>query len=198
MNICIFCSANEAAAEKYRNQALELGRWMASKGYNLLFGGCSMGLMRAMADAVTVSRAEAAGNGGGECASNIIGVVPKIIETGCKACVNMDEMVSCRNLSDRKDILVERSDAIIALPGGVGTLDEIFTVVASASIGYHDKTVILYNIDGFWNSTVAMLDDLQERGVIRGSWRRWIKVAETFGELAEAVDAGNTGNTGNE
>lgn len=189
MNICIFCSANEAIAEKYRNQALELGRWMASKGHNLLFGGCSMGLMKAMADAVARSRTEADQKDYTKDVSKIIGVVPKIIETGCKACADMDETVSCRDLSDRKDILIGRSDAIIALPGGVGTLDEIFTVVASASIGYHGKTVILYNIDGFWNSTVAMLDDLQEKGVIRGSWRRWIKVAETFGELTDAVGA---------
>ena len=76
-----------------------------------------------------------------------------------------------------------QSDVFVALPGGIGTLDEIFTVVASATIGYHNKPLVLYNINGFWDSMIAMLDDLTEKGMIRGQWREHIKVATNLEEV---------------
>ena len=80
---------------------------------------------------------------------------------------NMDVTIPCDNLSDRKDIMTMQADVAVALPGGVGTLDEVFTVAAASSIGYHKKRVILYNVDGFWRSLLAMLDDLKAKGVMR-------------------------------
>ena len=75
------------------------------------------------------------------------------------------------------------SDVFIALPGGIGTLDEVFTIAASATIGYHHKRVILYNVKGFWNSLIAMMDDLQMSGVIRQQWQDWIAVADTLEDI---------------
>ena len=75
------------------------------------------------------------------------------------------------------------SDVVVALPGGIGTLDEIFTVAAGHTIGYHHKPIILYNINGFWDSLVALLDDLQQRGMIRGHWTDFIRTANTLEEL---------------
>lgn len=77
----------------------------------------------------------------------------------------------------------DQSDVFVALPGGLGTLDEVFTIAASATIGYHQKPLILYNMKGFWNSLIAMLDDLQAKGVIRGHWQDYIKVADTLTDL---------------
>jgi predicted Rossmann-fold nucleotide-binding protein len=71
----------------------------------------------------------------------------------------------------------------VALPGGIGTLDEVFTVTASATIGFHHKAVVLYNIKGFWNQLIALLDDLQQRGMVRGEWQQYLKVASTQEEL---------------
>ena len=82
---------------------------------------------------------------------------------------------------------MDQSDVFIALPGGLGTLDEIFTVVASATIGYHSKTVILYNMKGFWNPLIALLDDLQAKGMIRGDWRQYIKTADSIEEIKTLI-----------
>ena len=95
--------------------------------------------------------------------------------------------IACDNLSDRKQLMEEQSDVFIALPGGIGTLDEVFTIAASATIGYHQKSVILYNMKGFWNSLIAMLDDLHSRGVTRKQWRTYIKVANSLDELANIL-----------
>ena len=81
--------------------------------------------------------------------------------------------------------MMVQSDVFIALPGGIGTLDEIFTVAASATIGYHGKDVILYNINGFWDSLIAMLNDLDSKGMVRGEWKKHIKVATNLGEIAD-------------
>ena len=82
---------------------------------------------------------------------------------------------------------MDQSDVFIALPGGLGTLDEIFTVVASATIGYHQKMVILYNMKGFWDSLIALLDDLTSKGVIRGDWREYIKMADSIEEISRII-----------
>lgn len=175
MNICIFCSANSNIPVEYFERTSELGTWMGANGHTLVFGGCNLGLMECVAKAVHDAK------------GMTVGVVPTIVEKGGKVSDYVDVKILCDNLSDRKDLMIERSDVIIALPGGVGTLDEIFTVLAAASIGYHNKRVILYNIGGFWDSLIAMLDDLKTRGVLRAGFDDTVKVAHTLDEIAALI-----------
>ncbi|WP_278776287.1 TIGR00730 family Rossman fold protein [Leyella stercorea] len=175
MNICIFCSANSNIPTEYFERTSELGTWMGANGHTLVFGGCNLGLMECVAKAVHDAK------------GMTVGVVPTIVEKGGKVSDYVDVKILCDNLSDRKDLMIERSDVIIALPGGVGTLDEIFTVLAAASIGYHSKRVILYNIGGFWDSLIAMLDDLKTRGVLRAGFDDTVKVAHTLDEIAALI-----------
>ena len=112
-----------------------------------------------------------------------IGVVPRIVERGGKTSDNIDVLIPCDNLSDRKELLMSHCDVAIALPGGIGTLDEVFTMAASATIGYHHKPIILYNIHGFWNPLIALLNHLQQQGMVRGSWQQVIQVAESHEQL---------------
>ena len=175
MNICIFCSANSNIPTEYFERTSELGTWMGANGHTLVFGGCNLGLMECVAKAVHDAK------------GMTVGVVPTIVEKGGKVSDYVDVKILCDNLSDRKDLMIERSDVIIALPGGVGTLDEIFTVLATASIGYHNKRVILYNIGGFWDSLIAMLDDLKTRGVLRAGFEDTVKVAHTLDEIAALI-----------
>lgn len=163
MNICVFCSANDVAPQ-YVAAAEKLGRWLGREGHTLVYGGANLGLMEAVARAAH------------EAGAMVVGVVPAILEKTGRASDHIDVRVLCDSLDDRKAIMVERSDLFVALPGGVGTLDEIFTVVAAASIGYHHKRVVLLNIDGFWDSLLAMLDDLQSKGVLRPGLKETLTV----------------------
>ena len=171
MNIGIFCSANNSIEPVYFEKTAELGRWMGHNGHTLVFGGCNMGLMECVAKAVH------------QAGGHTIGVVPRIIEEGGRTSRFVDEQVNCENLSDRKELLLQHSDVVVALPGGIGTLDEVFTVAASHTIGYHQKPILLYNINGFWDSLIALLNDLSERGMVRGRWRDYILTASTLEEL---------------
>lgn len=170
MKITVFCSANSDIEAEYFKAAEELGRWAGGNGHTIVFGGCNLGLMECVAAATR------------KAGGRTIGVVPTIIERGGKASPNMDVCIPCDNLSDRKDLLIAQGDAAVALPGGIGTLDEVFTMAASATIGYHHKRIILLNTGGFWNCLTAMLDDLQRRGMIRGDWHDLIKVAASVDE----------------
>lgn len=178
MKICVFCSANQAIDKMFFRASEELGTWLAENGHELVFGGVNQGLMECIAQAT-----KAAGG-------KTIGVVPSIVEATGRTSQYNDVVITCDNLSERKQLMLEKSDVFIALPGGIGTLDEVFTVAASYTIGYHQKRVILYNINGFWNGTIAMLDDLQQQGMVRGEWRNYICVANNLDEIADILTQG--------
>ena len=171
MKICVFCSANEQIAPEYFRAAEELGRWAANEGHTIVYGGVGQGLMEAVARAAH------------EAGGRTIGVVPVIVERGGRASQYVDVEIPCDNLSDRKQLMMDQSDLFVALPGGIGTLDEVFTVAASATIGYHQKMVVLYNVGGFWDPLIRLLDDLGQRGMVRGDWRQHIGVVSTTAEL---------------
>ena len=175
MKICVFCSANQQIDADFFDLTAKLGRWAAEQGHTIVYGGVNCGLMECVAKASH----EAGGRN--------IGVIPQIIEKNGRISQYVDVEVLCDNLSDRKQLMLDKSDVFIALPGGIGTLDEIFTIAASATIGYHDKKVILYNMKGFWDGLISMLDDLHTKGVTRKQWRSYIQVANNLDEIAEIL-----------
>jgi len=175
MHICVFCSANANIEAAYYQAAKELGHWAAREGHTIVFGGVNQGLMECLAQATK--------DAGGQ----TVGVVPSIVEETGRTSRYNDEVITCQNLSERKQLMLDRSDVFIALPGGVGTLDEVFTIAASYTIGYHHKRVILYNVNGFWDSLIHLLDDLQQRGMVRGQWRDYIGVAATLDDMVQLL-----------
>ena len=118
---------------------------------------------------------------------HIIGVVPAKLEENGKVSALPDRIINTRNLSDRKDMIVEESDVLVALPGGVGTLDEIFHVMAAASIGYHHKKVIFYNEDGFYDTLLKVLKEIEEKGFARQPFSTYYDVANTLEELKQII-----------
>ena len=171
MKICVFCSANQQIDPDFFSMTEELGRWAAENGHSIVYGGVNCGLMECVAKATR------------EAGGRTIGVVPMIVEKSGRTSDYVDVEIPVDNLSDRKQLMMDQSDVFIALPGGLGTLDEIFTVVASATIGYHSKIVILYNMKGFWDSLIQLLDDLKQKGMIRGDWQDYIKTADSIEDI---------------
>ncbi len=172
MEICVFCSANDRIAPEYFRLTEEFGQWAAREGHTIVFGGTSTGLMQCVA--------KAAHDAGGM----TIGVVPRKVEDGghVSDCINVH--IPCDNLTDRKELMMNRSDAFVALPGGIGTLDEVFSVAASAAIGYHHKPLVLYDMNGFWQPLATLLDSLAASGMVRGEWRDHIALAKNLDEVA--------------
>lgn len=178
MNICIFCSANQQIDPQFFQMTEELGHWAAKNGHSIVFGGVNMGLMECVARATK------------ETGGRTIGVIPTIVEKSGRTSDYVEVEILCDNLNDRKQLMEDKSDIFIALPGGIGTLDEIFTIASSATIGYHQKPLILYNMKGFWNSLIALLEDLQAKGVVRSRWQDYIRVVNSLDEIAAFIKAG--------
>ena len=171
MKICVFCSANQQIDPELFTMTEELGTWAAKNGHSIVYGGVNQGLMECLGKATK------------EAGGRTIGMIPMIVEKSGRMSDYVDIEIPCDNLTDRKQLMMDQSDAFIALPGGIGTMDEVFTVAASATIGYHDKPLILYNMKGFWNPLIALLDDLKAKGMIRGNWRDIIKTADSIEEI---------------
>ena len=175
MKICIFCSANQLIDPDFFRMTEELGQWATREGHTIVFGGVNQGLM------------ECVGKAAHEAGGRTIGVIPRIVEKSGRISDYVDIEMLCDNLSDRKQMMEDQSDVFVALPGGIGTIDELFTIAAAHTIGYHDKLVILYNMKGFWDSLIAMLDDLQQKGMVRGNWHDYIAVANNLEELSRII-----------
>lgn len=173
--IGVFCSASEVIDSIYFDKAQEFGRWMGQNKKTLVYGGANLGLMECVAKA-------AKENGG-----FVMGVVPTKLEERGAVSDLLDVTFRVDNLSERKDAMLRESDILVALPGGVGTLDEVFHVMASASIGYHAKKVILYNVNGFWNGLLAFMDELKGKGFARRPMEQFYGVANSFEELIDLL-----------
>ena len=164
MNIAVFCSANNNIDPDYFRAAEVLGRWIGANGHTLVYGGGNSGLMECIGKAVH------------EAGGRTVGVIPRIMEEGRRVSDYVDVEIPCEDLSDRKAIMMERSDEFYALPGGIGTIDEVFTVASAATIGYHHKKVTLCNVKGFWDSLITLLNDHQQKGMIRGEYHDYIEI----------------------
>ena len=175
MKICVFCSANQQIDNEFFTMTEELGTWAAKNGHSIVYGGVNQGLMECLGKATK------------EAGGQTIGVIPMVVEKSGRMSDYVNIEIPCDNLTDRKQLMMDQSDVFIALPGGIGTMDEVFTVAASATIGYHDKQVILYNMKGFWNPLIAFLDDLKAKGMIRGDWRDIIKTADSIEEISQII-----------
>lgn len=175
-NIGIFCSASGRIDKMFFDSARRIGQWMGQNGKTLIYGGSNLGLMECVAAAVKE-------NGG-----RVIGVVPSKLEKNGRASTLLDEIIRTHNLSDRKDIITEKSDVLVALPGGIGTLDEVFHVMAAASLGYHPKKVIFYNEQDFYTPLLEILRTFETQGFIRQSLSSYYEVADSFEELTEKIN----------
>ncbi len=150
MNICVYCSASNKIPEHYKLQAAELGKWIATNGHTLVFGGATGGLMTAVS--------EAAASHSGE----IIGIIPEQIIAAGRESKVVTQQILTSSMNERKAQLKAMSDVFVALPGSYGTLDEVFDVVASGTVGEHSKPLILVNEQGFYNDLVAQIERMKQ------------------------------------
>jgi len=150
MKIAVYCSAKDVIPEEYLSLGDALGAWIAANGHTLVYGGATGGLMSRVSNAVR--------NNGGE----VIGVVPKrIIQAGrlAKNCTRIHKVAS---MSRRKQKMREIADCFVCLPGSYGTLDEMYDVIASGTVGEHHKPIIILNYNGFYEGLKAEADHMRE------------------------------------
>ncbi|MEM7166741.1 MAG: TIGR00730 family Rossman fold protein [Planctomycetota bacterium] len=158
--VCVFCGANPGSNPAYVEAASALGAGIAERGLELVYGGGSVGMMGVVADAALAAGGRA------------IGVIPRGLATKELAHQGLTEQHIVANMHERKAMMSELADAFIALPGGFGTLEELFEVTTWAQLGIHRKPVAVLNIAGYYDALVAMIDTARDQEFIGDDYRQ--------------------------
>lgn len=170
-SICVFCGSSGGSRTGYADAARETGRTIADAGLTLVYGGADVGLMGLVADAALAA--------GGK----VVGILPAALKDKEIGHNGLTELHVVGSMHERKAMMADRSDAFMALPGGAGTLEEIFEVWTWGQLGLHQKPCGLLNTGGFYDSLIRFLDHQTAEGFMKPEMRTMVQVAETPADL---------------
>jgi uncharacterized protein (TIGR00730 family) len=175
--VCVFCGSSAPADPRYRDAARALGALIARRGVDLVYGAGSLGLMGELADA-------ALGHGG-----RVIGVIPAGLFAREVGHAGLTELHEVASMHERKQLMYDLSDAFVALPGGLGTLEELAEVATWSQLGLHSKPVALLDVDGFWEPLVTQLDRMTGVGLLKPASRDLIQRTRSAEEALRVLAA---------
>jgi hypothetical protein len=175
--VCVYCGSGPGTNPHFVEAAIALGKALAENGIRLVYGGGSIGLMGAVATSVL-------DHGGA-----VTGIIPDFLTTRENALTRVQELIVTPDMHERKRLMFERSDAFVALPGGIGTLEELVEQLTWQQLGRHSKPVLLANIDGFWEPLLALLTHMRATEFIRPSLAVDILKAERVEDILPRLRA---------
>ena len=174
-SLCIYCGSSSRGRPSHHTAARRMGEILAEEHIRLIYGGGSVGVMGMLADAVS--------NGGGE----VIGIIPKFLDQLEVSCRDCTELIVTDSMHSRKQRMAEMADGFVILPGGLGTLDELFEIMTWRQLGLHDKPIVVVNVDGYWASLTSLLDDIVEENYARPEHRDLLRIVETVDDVLPAM-----------
>ncbi len=178
MNVLVCCSGSPRLDAVYTEAAEALGAEIARRGHGLVYGGGALGLMGSVARAVHA--------GGGR----VVGIIPGLLRAREGVAYDIsDEFVVTETMAERKALMFARADAFVFLPGGIGTMEELFEALSLTGLGLHARPIALVNTGGFFDPLLAFLDRLREGGFIHGTGPWPFAVADTPEAALDAIDA---------
>jgi hypothetical protein len=154
-SICVYCGSGAGANPRFTQSARDLGKAIAEAGLGLVYGGGNVGLMGIVAHTVL------------ESGGRVTGIIPEFLKKRENMLEGVDELIITKDMHERKMLMFERSDAFVALPGGIGTLEELIEQLTWAQLGQHKKPIVMANIDDFWRPLVGLLAHMQEEEFLR-------------------------------
>ncbi|MDR2499162.1 MAG: TIGR00730 family Rossman fold protein [Tannerellaceae bacterium] len=175
--IAVYCGSNAGVREEYAQQAYLLGMVLAMQGIDIICGGGKVGLMKCVADG-------ALDNGG-----RVIGVIPGFLNRTELAHEGLSQMIVVNTMHERKYRMSVMAQAFIALPGGYGTLDELFEIITWAQLGLHTKPVGILNTEGFYNSLLSFLDNMSAQAFLKPEHREMLLAADNVPDLLDQLRA---------
>ncbi len=174
-NICVYCGSGLGNKPVYAEAARTLGRSIAEHGLGLVYGGGSLGLMGELARATL------------EAGGRVTGIIPAFLSEREQMLHDVDELVVTEDMHQRKMLMFQKSDAFVALPGGIGTLEELVEQLTWSQLGQHQKPVILANIDGFWTPFLTLLDHMRADAFIRENLEVRYEIVDRAEDIVPAV-----------
>ncbi|MFH7005019.1 LOG family protein [Flavobacterium bizetiae] len=169
--ITVFCGSSFGTEEIYKEQATLLGQTLAKQNIELVYGGANVGLMGAVADGIL--------NAGGKA----IGVLPNFLRSKEIAHLGLTELILVESMHERKTKMNDLCDGVIALPGGFGTLEELFEMLTWAQLGLHKKPIAILNINGFYDSLIELTKVMVEKGLLKDVNQQMLLVSDNIDDL---------------
>ena len=169
--VTVFCGSSDGNQDSYKAQAMSLGQTLAGQNIGLVYGGAKIGLMGAVADGCLMK--------GG----TVIGVLPTFLSAKEIAHEGLTELILVESMHERKLKMNELCDGVIALPGGFGTMEELFEMLTWAQLGLHGKPIGLLNVDGFYNSLITMIQEMVDHGFLKEINRQMLLVSHDMDDL---------------
>lgn len=176
-SVCVYCGASSQVADIHKQAAHTLGDGLARRGIRLVYGGGRVGLMGIAADAALAA--------GGE----VIGIIPEHIQSAEVEHTGLTELHVVDSMHTRKRMMVEKSDAFVILPGGLGTLDEAFEILTWKQLQLHDKPIVIADVDGYWRPLLGLVDHMVAQGFARIDRTRLYSVADHIDGVFAALDS---------
>jgi len=174
-SLCVYCGSRTGATAGFAHAAAAVGRWIGERGGQLVYGGGNNGLMGVMADAAL------------DAGGRVVGIIPRALVEKEWAKLDCTELHVVDNMHERKRMMAERADAFLALPGGIGTFEELFEVWTWRQLGYHDKPVGLLNMDGYYEPLLAFLQSSIQHGFMSDWQLELLRIGSDIGTLLPAL-----------
>lgn len=175
-HVCVYCSSSDRLSPGFYEVGTDFGRTLAKRGHVLVYGGGNTGLMGAVARGVK--------EGGG----HVIGVIPDFMKVRELEFRDADEMITVSTMRERKQVMEEKADAFVALPGGWGTLEEVMEVLVLRQLARHDKPTVFLNHDGFFDHLLAFFEHMVTEQFGKPTSRSYFAVKPTVGEVFDYLD----------
>ncbi len=174
--ICVYTSSSDAVDDYYKTEAFNLGKMVAEHGHTLVYGGTSVGLMKAAAE------------GAKSIDGRVIGVIPSVIKKKNIECKTCDDLIVTKDMRARKATMENKSDAFIALPGGFGTLEEIFEIITLKQLQEHNKAIVFINSSGYYDKLADFLENMYELKFAKAKYKKNYFFAKNNKEAIEYIE----------
>ncbi|SMC57061.1 LOG family protein [Moheibacter sediminis] len=175
-SICVFCASSLGNDPIYSETAFELGKFLAENQIALIYGGAQVGLMGKVA-AGTLSQ-----NG------KAIGIIPEFLKTKEIAHASLTELITVKTMHERKALMHDKSDAFIALPGGFGTMEELFEILTWAQLSLHQKPIGILNVNGFYDPLIQLVETMISSGLLKQEYKGMLLISDSIEDLISQMN----------
>ncbi|MET3732976.1 TIGR00730 family Rossman fold protein [Moheibacter stercoris] len=175
-SICVYCASSLGNNPIFAEQAYELGKTLSEHGITLVYGGAKVGLMGIVADGSLT-------NGG-----NVVGIIPEFLAAKEIKHDQLQELIVVETMHERKALMQEKSDGFIALPGGFGTMEELFEILTWGQLSLHKKPIGILNVGGYYDSLIQLIDTMIQSGLLKEEYKNMVLVSDSIDDLLSQMN----------
>ena len=176
INVCVFCGSNEGNNPNFKKETKILGRGLANRKWKTVYGGGKIGLMGILADSVIQSK------------GIILGIIPKFLANKEMAHQNLSELKKLETIISRKSTMIELSNFFVALPGGIGTLDEILEIITLTILGKNKNPIIIVNINNYWKPLITLFKNISDKKFLSINYTSYVYLVSNSNEALKLLD----------